>query len=96
MINSIEMISTCSGHVLQHGAAGDKVPLMETDLKAIGLQTADRGVGPAPVSAAVADEDMVTLPLSVWEGQGDTQCRQKGRNHMLLFILLKLSPVFRF
>lgn len=52
------------GHVLQHGAAGSEVALMVADLQAAGLQLVDEGVGPLVVSAAVADEDMVTLTIS--------------------------------
>lgn len=51
------------GHVFQHGAAGSEVTLMVADLEAAGLQLIDEGVGPLVVSAAVANEDMVTLTI---------------------------------
>lgn len=37
---------------------------MVADLQATGLQLVDDGVGPLVVSAAVADEHMVTLTIS--------------------------------
>lgn len=65
------------------------------DLKAIGFQTVDHGAGPTPVSATVADEDVATL-LQFGRGRRDTQCRLERIIRMLLLVILKLTPVFRF
>ncbi len=45
------------------GAAGSEVTLVVAGLQAAGLQLVDEGVGPLVVSAAVANEHVVTLTI---------------------------------
>lgn len=46
----------------QRVRVGSEVTLMVADLQVTRLQLVDEGVGPLVVSAAVANEDMVTIP----------------------------------